>query len=289
MKKIFIKILFPLFVAIMAFILQSCTEMMDDFKLKSTYTRCVIFGEISTDTIAHKVRITRSADLFSNKPCEPISGAILTITDNTNVFSLIESTTEPGNYFTDSDVYGVSGKTYTLNVSNVDLLGDGIMKSYTASSELKPVSKIDSINTEYNSRWSFWAVKAWAKDPVETQDYYMFKAYINGVLNADSLLNLVVSEDKLYNGSSTNGITCYTFFERDTVKPGYNITLEINGITKDYFNYITEAQTMARPQNPMFSGPPANVRTNFNNDAVGYFSAYSIARCSRKYKPSTKN
>lgn len=288
MNKTFQNMRYPLVTAIMVFLFQSCTEKMDNFKLNSTYTRCVIYGEITTDTTAHKVRVTRSADFFSNIPAEPIAGATLTITDGTNTFPLTESATEPGNYYTDSDVYGVSGQTYTLNVSNVDLLNDGVMKSYTASSELMPVSTIDSIDTEYNSRWNFWAIKAWAKDPAETQDYYMFKAYINGVLNADSLLNLVVTEDKFYNGSSTNGITCYTIPERDTIKPGYNITLDICGITEDYFNFITEAQTMASPQNPMFNGPPANVRTNFNNDAVGYFSAYSIARCSRKYKPSGK-
>jgi hypothetical protein len=261
---------------------QSCTEKMDNYKLGSTYVRCVVYGEITTDTTAHRVSLVRSADYFSNIPALPISGATLTITDGTNTFPLTESPTEPGNYFTDSSVYGVPGMTYTLNVENVNLLGDGDLKSYTASSELRPVSKIDSIDVVYNDRFEFWGVKAWANDPVGTEDYYMFKAYINGVLNADSLTNLIVTEDKFYNGSSTNGIMCYAFFEKDTIKVGYDVRLDICGITEDYFKFISEAQTMANPQNPMFSGPPANIRTNFNNDAVGYFIAYSIASCSKK-------
>jgi hypothetical protein len=283
MKNTFQKYYIPLIITSTVLIFQSCTERMDDFKLKGTKTHCVIYGEITSDTTAQKVSVTRTADYFSNEAAEPISGATLTITDGTDTIPLTESVTELGSYYTDSSVYGVPGKIYTLNVSNVDLLGDGVMKSYTASAEMKPVSKIDSIDTEFISRWEFWAVKAWAKDPAESEDYYMFKAYINGVLNADSLLNLIVTEDKFYNGSTTNGITCYYFLEKDTIKPGYTVTLDICGITKDYFHFISEAQTMASPQNPMFSGPPANVRTNFNNDAVGYFAAYSVARCSRLY------
>ena len=260
---------------------HSCTERIN-MDLNSTRTHCVIYGQITTDTTAHKVRVTKSADYFSNKPAEPISGAILTISDGTNIFPLTESSTESGSYFTSSDVYGEVGKTYTLNVSNVDLLGDGNLTSYTASSEIKPVSNIDSILTVFNESYKLWSVNAWAKDPAETEDYYMFLTRINGVLYTDSLSNLAVTEDKFYNGSYTNGIPCYMFAEKDTIKVGYDVTLEICAITKDYFHFISEAQTMINPQNPLFSGPPANVRTNLNNDAIGYFAAYSKSSCTRK-------
>ncbi len=37
---------------------------------------------------------------------------------------------------------------------------------------------------------------------------------------------------------------------------------------------MLDLQTEIQPHDPMFSGPPANVRTNINNDAVGYFASY---------------
>jgi len=280
MKKVHQNILLAATIVSLLFI-QSCTEKID-FKLGTTYTRCVIYGSITTDTTAHRVRITKSADYYSNKPPEAISGAIVTISDGTTTFPLTESLTETGNYYTASDVYGEVGKTYTLNVSNVDLLNDGNLTSYTASSEIKPVSKIDSIDTRYNSTFKLWMVKAWAQDPVETKDFYMFLTKINGVLYADSLANLVVTEDKYYNGSYTNGITCYAFTEKDTIKIGYNVTLDICAITEDYFHFVNETQTLINPQNPLFSGPPANARTNISNNALGYFAAYSISSCTRK-------
>ncbi|RPH28086.1 MAG: DUF4249 domain-containing protein [Bacteroidales bacterium] len=283
------RILFKKYLVILSMVsvcaLTSCTEKMDDYPLENSETRCVIVGKITTETIAHKVMITRSAPYFNDKPLEPISGAIVTISDGTDTFSLIESTTELGSYFTNPDVFGIPGRTYTLNISNVNLLGDGVMESYTAMSELKPVTPLDSIDTRYNNRFHFWETIAWAKEPQETEDYYMFRAYIDNVLNSDSLLNYGITEDKFFNGSDIIGKLVYMFPEKDTIKLGKTIvTIDICGITKDYFLFLTEAQTMARPQNPMFSGPPANIRTNISNGAVGYFSAFSVASCSRKVK-----
>jgi hypothetical protein len=274
MKKIIQKI-YCLGSIVIAFTLfQSCTERID-IDLDSTDVRCVIYGELTTDTTAHLVKVTRSADYFTNKPAEPISGAIISITDGTNIFPLTESSTQPGNYFTDSDVYGVPGNTYTLSVDNVNLLGDGNLHSYSATSELKPVTKIDSIDAVFNKFWEAWEIKAWALDPVESEDYYMFKVSINDVLNADSLTNLVVVEDKFFNGSYTNGITVYFIEDRDTIKTDDRIRVDICGINEDYYKFIVEAQTIVGPQIPMFSGPPANIRTNLSNKAIGYFVAYS--------------
>ncbi len=274
------------FVALFSFVflVHSCTEKIDFPLDDNGKVQCVIYGAITTDTTAHKIRISKTSAYYSNKPSETISGAIVSISDGVNTFPLTESPTEPGNYLTQPDVYGEPGKMYILQVSNVDLNGDGVLQSYTAQSELKPVTPLDSIDTWYNSRFDFWETDVWAKDP-STEDFYMFKAYIDGVLNADSLLNLTITDDILFNGSKINGKSVYAFPEKDTIKPGLSIiTIDICGITKDYFKFLTEAQTMARPQNPMFSGPPANVRTNLSNNALGYFAAYSVASCSKRVK-----
>jgi hypothetical protein len=43
----------------------------------------------------------------------------------------------------------------------------------------------------------------------------------------------------------------------------------------------SEAQSEIFGNNPLFSGPPANVSTNLENGAVGIFTAYSIERVSK--------
>ncbi len=282
MKRSFYSIVF------LSIIFQSCTEKIT-IDLDSSDIRCVIYGEFSSDTMAHKVRVSRSADYFSNKPEEPISGAIVTITDGTNIYPLAESLSEPGSYLTNPDVFGVPGNTYTINVTHVDLLENGSFSSYSATSTMKAVSPLDSIDAVYNQRWDGWEIKVWARDPVETKDFYLFKVNINGVSNADSLSNYIVTDDRFFNGSYTNGITIYFVEGRDTIKTGDKITAEICGINEDYYNFINEAIQMSQPQVPIFSGPPANIRTNFSNNAIGYFAAYSVARKDCFVKPQKKN
>ena len=60
--------------------------------------------------------------------------------------------------------------------------------------------------------------------------------------------------------------------------PGDTVTFEMYGISADYFKFITEAQTELFGSNPLFSGPPANISTNIDNGAVGFFAAVNVRR-----------
>lgn len=279
MKRIVIPIAFSLLVFV-----NACTERID-VDLDSGFTRCIIYGEITTDTTQHKVIVTRSGDYFGQMQPEGISGAQVTISDGENEFPLTEDETNPGVYLTGGNVFGVSGRTYTLSVSNVNLLGDGVLKSYQATSELYTVASPDSIDVVYRSEWQGWVVQAWATDPAETKDFYMFHVYVNGVLNSDSLTNIIVTDDQFFNGSQTNGVVIYYLEGEEALVVNDTISAAFCGITEDFYKYIIEVQTSARPSNPLFSSPPANPRTNLNNNAIGYFTAYSKATTSKVIKP----
>jgi hypothetical protein len=54
----------------------------------------------------------------------------------------------------------------------------------------------------------------------------------------------------------------------------------VNNIGKDYYDFLIGAQAEIRGSNPLFSGPPANVKGNINNGAIGFFSAYSVTHSS---------
>lgn len=265
----------------MSLLIVSCTERID-IDLDSTYTRCVVYGEFTTDTTAHWVSVTRTGDYYQNLPPSAVSNAVVSITDGENVFMLTEDADNPGLYFTANSVFGEVGKVYTLHVEEVDLLNDGNLTSYQAVSELKPVASPDSVKVVYQSIWDAWLVNVYAQDPPDTEDYYKFLVYQNGTLHSDSLLDIQYTDDAFFNGNYTNGISVY-FVDgesEDTFLPGDSITVEFCGITQDYYKYLIEAQVSARPSVPLFSGPPANPRTNLTNGAVGYFAAYSVSRAS---------
>ncbi|NVN93768.1 MAG: DUF4249 domain-containing protein [Bacteroidetes bacterium] len=260
--------------------LFSCTEKMD-IQLDDTYTRLVVEGRFSTDTTVHKVRLTKTSSYFYNNTALPVSGAIVTISDGVNTILLTENPLHLGVYETPASTYGMIGKTYHLLIKNVDIDGDGVKEEYSANSTIYPINKVDSIAMKYDPHFESWEVKCYVLDP-PTEDYYLFNIYKNHVLLTDTITEPLVVDDKMYNGNYTNGIGVgYLRDEKPDEKafPGDTIELEIWRITKEFQKFVMELQDATRPSTPLFSGPPANVKGNISNGAVGYFTAYSISRC----------
>jgi Domain of unknown function (DUF4249) len=103
----------------------------------------------------------------------------------------------------------------------------------------------------------------------------------------DSLHEMIVQDDMLFNGNYAYGIPAQ-FLDQDEkdeiIYPGDTITLEINGITEEYYNFILEAQSEIFYQTPLFSGPPANINSNISNGALGFFTAWSVTRRSLVFR-----
>lgn len=271
------------FVGILSIFISSCTERIE-IELDSTYTRLVVYGEITTEAKAHQVRLSKSADYFSNQPAPPVENASVRI--NYDDQSLVLQENEPGIYETPSDFFGIPGKTYSLVINNVDIDEDGETEEYAAESFLPSVGKLDSITLKYteNSFFSGWEVQVWAWDPADVKNFYAFKSIKNGVLQSDTLTEIIVQSDDFFDGNYTFGITSQFLDdskENEKALPGDTITFQLDGITEDYFVFILEAQAEAFGSNPLFSGPPANVVSNISNGAIGYFTAYSLDRATK--------
>ena len=275
----------------MAFI-SSCTEDIN-MPLDSTYTRLVVDGSITTDTMKHKVRLTKSGDALYKLPVQVISNATVMISDGSNEFTLHEDALNKGIYETDSTVYGVPGRTYTLHISHVDINDDGVFEEYTAQSYLKKENPIDSIQIVYDGRIadnSGWVINLYAQEIGGGRNFYLMKAYKNGVLLTDSINEYTnMSDNTGFNGGYYNGFPVYMLQKSkidERVQIGDAITLEMDGITEDYFNFVQDYIQEYFPKIPIFSGPSANISTNIEpkDKAVGFFAAYSIARCTKIYK-----
>ena len=259
----------------------SCTEKIN-IELDNTYTRLVVWGELTTDTTVHTVRLTRTADYFFNQPTLGVSDAQVTINDGENTITLTENAQIKGTYETPPDYFGVPGKIYTLDISGVDVDGDGIPENHSASSKLRSVNPVDSIHLEIIEIMEALVVNVFAWDSPE-KDWYLFKVYLNNVLVSDTLTEWFAQTDDLFNGNYTNGITSqilYSDYENERPEVGDTVTFEINGITEEFYNFVIGMQQEIMFSAPLFSGPPANVTTNLTNDALGFFAVYSAERAS---------
>jgi len=275
MKKIFKIISF----ISLTFIIFSCTEKMD-IKLEDTYTRLVVEAKLSTDTTVHIVKLTKTSGYFSNSAPLPVSGALVTISDGSQIITLTENLSKPGIYETPPNTYGKVGKTYELLIKNVDIDNDGNKEEYTSKSTIYPINQVDSIGTRYYDDYEIWEIQCYVLDP-PTEDYYLFNIYKNNVLITDTISEPLVVDDKLYNGNYTNGIGVGYLRDRrlgEKANIGDSVMLEVWRIDKSFYKFMMQLRETVRPQTPLFSGPPANVKGNISNGAIGYFTAYSVSR-----------
>jgi len=258
----------------------SCVERIN-IKLYSSYERLVVDGAITTDTMAQTVRLLKTTSYFYAQPAPPVKGADVSISDGENVYNLSEES--PGIYRTDSSVFGVSGKKYTLDIRLSEPVGG--FSDYTAESTLFPVTRLDSIGLTFHSDWSesgVWEVKVWVQDP-PTKDYYRFLVSKNGKMLTDTLDEWFVTDDRFFNGNYVYGApVAYLRGDKtdEILRAGDLVTIEMNSISQEYESFILDAQSEIRGTNPLFSGPPANIKGNLNNGAIGFFAAYSISRAS---------
>lgn len=262
----------------LALIIVSCTERID-IKLDESFTLLVVDGSITTDTMAHKVALSKTSSYYYNQPAPMVSGAQVTITDGENTFILSEES--PGIYLTKPDVYGIPMHTYTLKISLQEDIGG--YSEYIASSTLYPVNPLDSIGLAFHPEYSeagFWEVKCYVMDPL-TIDFYRFLISRNQTLITDTLDEWFVTDDRFFNGNYTNGATIGMLdqsISEEILNAGDTVTAEVNNIGKEYANFLWDTQSELFGSNPLFSGPPANAKGNINNGAIGFFTAYSVTR-----------
>lgn len=278
-------------IALLSLVTYSCTERIDIKLDKQEYARIVVEGNISTDTTAHIVKLNKTADYFINEPPEPVSGAQVTISGDSESFELTETPANSGIYITAPDVFGKVGSEYRLSVVLNEEIGGS--KVFEATSMIYPINQIDSIGLRFQESWGtdgFYEVQCYVWDP-PTEDFYMFQTFINGRLVSDSISKVFVVDDILYNGNYTNGIgVSYLDQSRDSEKlnVGDTVILKASRLTKEQAEFIFRIQEEISYQNPLFSGPPANVSGNISNGGFGFFGAYSASYSASVLKDPAK-
>jgi hypothetical protein len=259
-------------------LMASCTEKID-IQLDDSYTRLVVEGAVSTDTLEHIVRLTTTTSYYYPDTAPAVTGASVTISDGNDTIFLSE--VSPGVYMTPDDYYGVPGRTYSLAVHLKNPIGG--YSEYTASSYLHGIAELDSVGLFLHRDWGkegVWDVKCYVQEP-PTVDYYRFMIYINDNLYNDPITQWFVTDDKFFNGSYANGASVAYFRQsepNEALKIGDTITVEADNISKEYYDYIMQVQAEIQGSVPLFGGPPANVKGNISNGAIGFFAAYDLTR-----------
>lgn len=267
----------------------SCTERVE-FELEDAgEPQLVVFAEITDDEMAHELTLSKSAPYFSNQSPEMVSNAIVKIDDGVDRIHLEEDETRPGVYLTPKDYFGVVGRHYRLDISNVDVNNDGKLETYWAETEMKPTVPVEGVAVAYNETWDGWEVGIFTQDDPDREDFYLFKVYKNGVLSTDSIHEYWITDDRFFNGNEING-PVVQYFDKDEgeiVEKGDTIMLEMAGITDEYYHFLLALDIETSEKIPLFSGPSANLKGNISNGALGFFAVMEVDRNSTVYNGET--
>lgn len=268
-KFIYLFILMPLVV------FTGCEEtvVLDTDQIEPSI---VIEGLVTNEERQHYVKVSSSVGFYDANGFEGVGNAVVTVTDDQgNVFNY---THNPGGvpageglYFSETAFTGQIGRAYTLSVT----IGPEV---YTATDIIYPVTAIDSLEVSVNKDefedpekdGYYHEILFYAKEPQETEDYYLFKFYRNDSLILDSETDIYYADDELL-GENIDGIPTAGYY-----KKGDKATVEMYSISRQGFIYFNDLYNLLNSDGGMFSPPPANPRTNLNNDALGYFQASAI-------------
>jgi len=260
MKKKFLIIL-----ASLTFV--GCEEVIQ-LDLNSSNPAIVIEANVTNYSDKNFVLITESTDFYNPNEYTKIIGANIIISDNAGNKYLLNEI-EPGKYSSEN-LKAVPLTEYSINV-------DYNNQNYTARSSVPEPLKIDSLSYKIESR-PFNKDKKFVELHVYFADYRIPGNYARFIVykNHKKIDGVFLYNDRLTNG---NYIDFYFFNFNDEVFNNLDtITVELLSIDETTFNYFKTLRNALSTSRggPFGSTAPANPISNWTNNALGYFGAYTI-------------
>ena len=241
----------------------ACTKVIQ-IDVKDTDIKYVIEGIVTNETGSCSVDISRSKNFRENNEFEKVTGAVVSITDNGQPFSLTESA--PGKYMS-SSVVGVPGHYYEMHVT----IGD---QNFTSTCTMPLPVIMDSL---YVSRGPFGEFKfATIKytDPAGIKNGYRFVQYVNGVKEP----TIFWESDEFTDGQIVIMQLDASADEKDdprNIKTGDEVTVEMQTLDEPVFLYWYSLRADGG-NGEGFSAAPSNPTSNITGGALGYFSAHTV-------------
>jgi hypothetical protein len=256
-----------LFITIISLILvsvNSCTKVIN-IDLNDSSPRIIIEGNISDQPSSCFVRISKSVNYNVPNIFPPVTGANVTIADNLGNSSVL--TESYAGYYSAGSFSGIPGRSYSVSVTI-----EG--RSYSATSAMPYPVPVDSISQDlflfgnFGGNGKIKFVKIQYLDPAGKKDFYRFIEIINSK-PTDAIL---VDNDVLRDGET---ITQDIIRRDPSLQTGDTVQILLQTIDKQVFTYFEQLNQTLND----FGGQtatPANPVSNFNNGALGYFSAFAV-------------
>lgn len=240
----------------------------------------VVEGGITDEPKAHSVTLSYPVTDLNGIP-EPISGAVVSISDGSTTLMLNESDSLKGTYVTDANVAGIAGRTYALNIDIND-------KSYTAIDYMPATTWFSPLKYGKSGDSDLYQITwiANAYNPITPAMYEILIdwSHVPGFENGDSINNHAT----LYYFTLTS-IDVSEIFQPEIEKiyfpAGATITERKYSLSPAHESFIRCLLLETSWRGGLFDAISANVPSNVSNGALGFFSASSVLSLSVTVMP----
>lgn len=238
----------------------SCEEVVD-VALNESEPRLIVEASVFLDkenpSPTQFIRLTTTAPFFDNQIPPATDAEVLVYDEDGNEFRFFEI--DPGIYRTQSFIPEFN-TTYFLEITY-----EG--ETYTAQEILMAAPELEF--AEQNDTGGFSGedieLKVYYTDFPEPGNFYLLK-----FIHSD--LSLQIYDDEFINGNRTFG-----FFTDEELSAGEQVEFEIQGISRNFYEYMFILRSQAGTAGGPFQTQPTTVRgnlinsTNPDNFALGYF------------------
>ena len=245
-------------------IISSCQKVID-VDLNETDPKFVIEANYTAEDSTVSVKITFTSSYFDASAPTTVNNATVVIT---NHLGMSLPVTFIGNGMYELTNYVPIFETnYTLTVSY-----GGV--TYTAVSTMHAPVQLEDITYEFYP--GFFGLEPGYVcdlnfyDPAGVENFYVVALSLNGV--ADTKLTSLFIQNDLF---SDGNLVSRPLFKDEFNQVGDTVGMELRSVDKATYQYYYEILSIAGGQT---TAAPSNPANNWDNEALGYFSAYSNNR-----------
>lgn len=252
-------------VTIFALLFSSCFTDPIDLDLNEQNEKIVILGWITDLEEPQFVKISKTVNYLGDQPEAFVSNASVTLSDSKSSYTLLERNV--GHYYLPDDWLAILEEEYRLEVNYKDI-------TYTSSYVMSACPEIENVRAErYDAEdkvdtiISYETVFDFQETPGEGDAYFAID-YLKGTADGDSLSNGGFADDEFVDGEYFEDIRVSEddrLFKKDDVA-----VLELYSIGQEAADWLFDIEAEIFRGGP-FDPPPANVRTNIEGGALGYF------------------
>jgi len=246
-------------------ILVSCEAERDWVLQSENLPVIVVDGILTNEKKAHEIRLTRPVTDMNQTP-EPVSGALVAVTDGSNIYILRRDPVNPGLYKTIPEFRALYGKQYLLYIKYQD-------QEYTAKASMKPVTPLKPMNISHVGE--LFKIEFQESDEPSMVEVWLDWSHLSGY--KDKPADETQAKLVFY---SLNSIDVNEMFkpEKETVlfPEGTKILRKKYSLSDDHQKFLRTMLSETEWNGGVFDVLPGNVYTNLSEGAVGFFAVSTV-------------